>query len=228
MEQLTQRIVEKELNYLSDDLRSFVIDRLSDLSRGSAIWTKSVVSPIKSRKIRSYGLISAFLEDEYLPNGLSELYNKLICRTTLDDSDNEEVVSTALRILAICQRSLSILELGWAVTLSTTANLTTVSALSALVDHQRVMGLIQSFIASVDFGDLKKRQVRLSHQSVKEFIVNNWSTLGSPLEKSPVPTRNEKSIAGQRFENLETFILGICIRYLLLEDVGLRNLFSGE
>jgi hypothetical protein len=46
-----------------------------------------------------------------------------------------------------------------------------VAALAKLVDHQRVISLIQLFVAYVDFGNVKKRQVRLVHQSVKEFII---------------------------------------------------------
>lgn len=75
------------------------------------------------------------------------------------------------RLLAITRRPLSILELAWAVTLGTAQQeVATVAALGDLVDHQRVMSLVHPFIARVDFGDIKKRQVQLIHQSVKEFI----------------------------------------------------------
>ena len=131
-----------------------------------------VVELIKVRRIRALGPIQLFLEGIPLPGQLSKLYVNLLRRSTSNDPGNQELASIALKLLAVTRRPLNILELTWAVTLSAAQQeVTTVATLAKLVDHQRVMSLIQPFIARIDFSDVRKRQVRLIHQSMKEFII---------------------------------------------------------
>lgn len=71
----------------------------------------------------------------------------------------------------------------------------------------------------------KKHQVRLVHQSMKEFIVeemNEGQSCDVPLKQTVYLTFD------QHPQNLEAFILDIYIKYLLLEDIGNRGLFSEE
>ncbi|KAG9247285.1 hypothetical protein BJ878DRAFT_580806 [Calycina marina] len=204
---IVEKTVERKLFNLSKDVRALVIETPSPLAQGSAIWTRMIVEPIEVRKIKALSPMQDFLENIPLPKQLSELYGTLISRCTSDDPENLKVVTTALEVLAIVRRPLSILELAWAVALgSAREEVSTVTALARLVDHQRVMSLIHPFVAHVDFNDVKKRQVKLVHQSVKEFIVRTSNRSG--LQKAA--------------------ILGICIRYLLLDDFGHTDLFSEE
>ncbi|KFZ04192.1 hypothetical protein V502_10338 [Pseudogymnoascus sp. VKM F-4520 (FW-2644)] len=164
--------VERRLSHFSKDVRTLVTDSLSRLAKGSAIWTKMVVELIGVRQISAPNPMQAFLEKIPLPAQLSELYVKLFSRYTANDPENQKLAATALNILAVTRRSLSILELSWAVALDAVQEgVTTVAALAKLVDHHRVMNLIQPFISQIDFGDLKKRQVGLHHKSAQEFIV---------------------------------------------------------
>jgi hypothetical protein len=68
------------------------------------------------------------------------------------------------------------------------------------------MSLIYPFITRVDFTDLRKRQVRLVHQLVKEFVIRDWSY----LKGFDTSTASSQVIA-PRIESLEAFMLDICI-----------------
>ncbi|KAJ9269456.1 hypothetical protein DTO212C5_4519 [Paecilomyces variotii] len=216
---IVETTVQRQLFYLSANVKALVIERLSRLAQGSAIWTKMIVELIEVRKIKALDPMRGFLEKIPLPRQLSELYVTLFSRCTSNDPENIELASTALKLLAGTHRPLSILELAWAATLGAAPRTTTIDTLTELVDHQRVMSLIHPFIARVDFSDLKKRQVRLVHQSVKEFIIKEWT---SSL-MSPALTETDK--VGS---SLEALVLDICIRYLLLDDIGKKDLFSEE
>lgn len=216
-------VVEKKLPHLSPDVKALIKDKLSGLAQGNAIWTRMVVDLIRIRRIKAKGPMEHFLKDLPLPHKLSKLYNDLLCRCTSNDSENLKLASIALKVLVVTRRPLSILELAWAVTLGATQHITTVGALAELADPQRVIGFIHPFIAQVNFGNAKKHQVRLVHQSVKEFITNERN-LG---QASDVAVAEGGDVAfGQPRQSLEAFVLDICIRYLLLEDVDHRDLFS--
>ncbi|KAJ5612711.1 hypothetical protein N7510_005905 [Penicillium lagena] len=218
---IVDKTVEMQLCYLSPEVKKIVKDRLSAQAQGSAIWTKMIVQLIQKKDTRAIGNMRVFLENMPLSDKLSDLYDTLLSRCASDDPENEELGIIALKLLTVADRPFSILELAWAVALSMAQHVTTVDALATLVDHERVMSIIHPFVACPDFCDLKKYQVRLVHQSVKEYIIQKWASNNADLQRSaPIP--------GQCFEKLEAFILDICIRYLLLDDIGERDLFSEE
>lgn len=224
---IAKKIVDTQLHRLSKDVKDLIIDKLTRLAQGSAIWTKMIVDLIRIKKISAIGPMRRFLENIPLPDQLSELYKTLLLRFTENHLENQELANTALKILAASRRPLSILELAWAVALGVTQDITTIDALAELVDHQRVMGLISPFIAVDDFSDLKKRQIRLVHQSVKEFILEE-SASNQYFSSGLATSKTDGVNPGQCLESLEALILTICIRYLLLDDIGNRNLFSEE
>jgi hypothetical protein len=228
---IVEQTVERQLSRLSKDVKALVIETLSRLAQGSAIWTKMTTTLIEVRKITALGPMRAFLRDMPQPRQLSELYAKLFSRYTSDDAENQRLATTALEILAVSRRPLSIVELAWAVALGAAQEaIPTVAALAEWVDHQRIMGLIQPFVAHVDFRDLRKPQVKLVHLSVKEYIIREWATsrhcLQIPASSTPAGTNQE--FVEQRTASLEAGILDICIRYLLLQDIGEKDLFSEE
>jgi hypothetical protein len=75
--------------------------------------------------------------------------------STLDNPENQQLTSIALRLLTVIHRPFSILKLAWAVTLDFT-HVTTVNDLACLVDHQRIISLIHLFIAHIDLKDLRE------------------------------------------------------------------------
>jgi ankyrin repeat protein len=226
---IVEKTVERKLFYLSKDVRTLVTETLSRLAQGSAIWTKMVVELIEVRRIRALGPMQDFLDKMPLPEQLSELFVNLISRCTSNDPENRKLVTTALEVLATTRRPLSILELAWAVSLGgAQKRVTTVAALAKLVDHHRVMSLIQPFVAHVDFDDVKKHQIRLAHQSVKEFVVREWASNRPGLQGPAISTATDQGLINQRTGSLEAGILDICIRYLLLDDFGDTDLFSAE
>ncbi|KAI9652058.1 MAG: hypothetical protein M1831_007250 [Alyxoria varia] len=226
---IVEHTVQKRLAYLSRDVKALVIRELSRLAQGSAIWTKMLIELIEVRGIRALDPMRQFLERMPLPNQLSELYSSLLSRCTSNDPENRELAIIALKLLAVTRRPLSILELAWAVALAAARqNVTTVAALAKLIDHQRVLALIHPFITRIDFGDVTKRQVRLVHQSVKDYIQKEH-TLNQPrLQGSVFGMADDEALAGDASQHLEACILDVSIRYLLLDDVGHVNFFSDE
>ncbi|KAG9240034.1 hypothetical protein BJ878DRAFT_562488 [Calycina marina] len=226
---IVEKTVERKLSNLSEDVRALVVETLSRLAQGSAIWTKMIVELIEVRRIRALDPMRDFLEKVPLPEQLSQLYVSLFSRCTSNDPENKKISTTALEFLAITRRPISILELAWAVALGAAPErVTTVAALAKLVDHQRVMNLIQPFVVHVDFSDLLKRQVKLVHQSVKEFIVREWPSNRPGLQDPGISTATDQELIHQRTRSLEAGIFDICIRYLLLDDFGHTDLFSEE
>ena len=220
---IVRHTVERQLSYLSEDVGALVIKTLSRLAQGSAIWTKMIVELIEVRGIRALAPMRLFFEQMPLPGQLSDLYVTMISRYSSNDPENKELAATALKVLAVACRPLSIQELAWAVALATAQyKVATVAALAQLVDHQRVMSLIHPFITRIDFSDVTKRQVRLVHQSVKEFITREWPR----LHGSATSIALDQTYTCRQIESLEVFILDICIDYLLLDEIGSFHLFS--
>lgn len=222
---IVRHTVVRQLHYLSDNVRELVIERLSGLAQRSAIWTKMIVELISVRRIRALGPMRLFLDDLPLPGELSTLYAKLLARCSSNDSENEQLAIFALKLLAVSGRPLSIYELSWAVTLAAHPEVTTVAALAEVVDPSRLMDIIHPFVTRVDYSDSRKRQVQLVHQSVREFIMQEWPRLQS---RSSSTATQDHETTPRHPESLEPFALNLCIKYLLLDEVGDRPLFSDE
>lgn len=226
---IAAKTVETRLAYLPSNVKALVVERLSKRAQGSAIWTKMVVELVERRGIRALGSMSRFLDDQALPRDLSKLYHALLGRCTSDDPENHKFAITALRMLAVARRPLTISEISWAVALGTAPEVTSIAALAQEVDHQRLMSLIQPFVSRVDFSDQNKRQVWLVHQSVKEFIISDYSSnLPVPHDQAAsVPAKTPTPI-DRCIEHLELHMMDICVRYLLLEEIDQIDLFSEE
>jgi hypothetical protein len=59
-------------------------------------------------------------------------------------------------------------------------------------------------------------------------ILNVTIFSNQPCLQGPALTETDQTILDQRVESLEAFILDICIRYLLLHEIGNTDLFSEE
>ncbi|KAL4412143.1 ankyrin repeat protein [Colletotrichum abscissum] len=227
---IAEKIVETKLAPLAADAKKLVVERLSDCAQGSAIWTKLTVEVIAAHKIRALGRIKRFLDNMAQPRKLSELYATLFLRCAGEEPEAQNMAATALEILGAARRRLSILELAWAVAMSTAdPDMTSVAEIAELVDDQGVMALIQPFVGGVDFNDLKKRQVTVVHQSAREFIVNELALIRSgPQNAERSPAIRGETIAPFTQSKLENTIFNICVRYLLLDEIGNIPLFSDE
>lgn len=226
---IAAKTVETKLSHLSNEVKTLVIDRVSRMAQGSSIWTRMVVELIELRGIRALGSMSRVLDEQTLPRDLSKLYVTLLSRCTSDDPENHELATTALKLLAVTRRPLSVLELSWAVTLGVAREeVSTVAALAQQVDHQRLLSLIQPFISRVDFSDTKKRQVRLVHQSVKEFIVSRCAPSRPRLQNQAGSIPSGQAPIREPIESLEAHMMDLCVRYLLLDEIDYIDLFSEE
>jgi hypothetical protein len=217
--------VDERLSYLSTDVKDLVTETLSRLAKGSVIWSKMAVEFIHAHHISAIGPMRSLLNGIPLPTELPRLYDELILQNSSNDAKNQELTMTALKLLAVAPRLLSIQELVWAVALTAAEpKVKTVAALSELVDHQKIMNLIQPFISCIDYNELKKRQVRLVHQSVKEYVVLK-SSRQQDSATSPGPNQ---ACASSHNEDLEAFALEICMDYLMLDEVGIIPIFTPE
>lgn len=221
---IVRHTVKKSLGELSTPVQSLVIERLSNLAQGSAIWIKLTIELIQRRKIQAVGPMKRFLENLPSPDALSQLYAKLFVQTVGHDSDNKHIASKALEILAIARRPLSILELGWAIALNDPcAEVRTVKMLENYVDEKRATSLLQPFISQVEFHDANKRQVKLLHHSLKELVLRS-----SPLNWTHSQDIIDERRVQQRQPGLEADLLRACVKYLLLDEFDHNDLFSEE
>ncbi|PTD03460.1 hypothetical protein FCULG_00012819 [Fusarium culmorum] len=226
---IAEKTVETRLAPLTADTKQLVVERLSSLAQGSAIWTKMTVETIAALKIRAPGRMKKFLDDMPQPRKLYEVYAGLFFRCAGQEPEAQNMAATALEILGVARRRLSVLELAWAVALGVAdPEISTVAEVAELVDTQGVMTLIQPFIASTDFKDLKKRQITVVHQSAKEFILNGLA-LSCPRLQDVGKLRAEGKAADPLIPSrLENNIFNICVRYLLLDEINNLPLFSEE
>ena len=109
---IVEYTVKKKLPFLSKDVRALVVQIVSRLAQGSAIWTRMTIELIEVRKIRALAPIQHFLKHLPLPWQLSKLYSDILSRCTSNDSTNQELARVALKFLAASRRPLSILELA--------------------------------------------------------------------------------------------------------------------
>ncbi|KAL4727903.1 hypothetical protein ACLX1H_004600 [Fusarium chlamydosporum] len=227
---IAEKTVETELAYLAVDVKQLVVKRLSSLAHGSAIWTQMAVRAIAESKWRAYGRMKTFLNNMPQPQGLSKLYAGLFLRCAGESPETQNMAATAFEVLGTARRRLSILELAWAVALHTAPpDVTTVSEVAELVDHQSVIAVIEPFIAGIDPSDLTKRQVIVVHQSVKEFILNELAS-SRPRSQSmgEISAAGVETASSAVASRLESKTFNICVRYLLLEEINHVPLFSDE
>lgn len=220
--------VEGQLSHLSIDAKSLITEVVSRRAQGSAIWTKMVIELIQIRGHRALGPISDLLEDTSSPQSLFSLYITLLLRCSSDDPENYDIASTALRLLSVARRPLSITELAWTVAMAVASpKVTNITALSRLVDHHRIFECIHPFIHQVDFSDLKKRQVEVVHQSVREFLQIHHASRKQSRQGFLSEEKTGSTPSGSLCpESLEASMLDVCLRYLALDDIGQKQLFS--
>lgn len=226
---IVDHAIKTQLPKMPDATKSLLVEHLSRFAEGSAIWVKMTIKSIEDSKIRAPGPMRDFLKQVPLPDQLFELYEHMLSQSASKQPENLKLAHIALTVLAGTRRALSILELSWVVALAFSQQKpTSVAALSESVDEQRVLMLIRPFIRTIDFEDLHKRQVRLVHQSVKEYVLR----IDSP-SRSVVPdvkavdaeiAIRPKPVA----DRLEAFMLDLCMKYLLLNEINTNDVFSEE
>ncbi|KAK5232289.1 hypothetical protein LTR47_006502 [Exophiala xenobiotica] len=224
---MVEYIVKRSLSEFPPVIQSLVAERLSTLAQGSAIWLRFTIELIQRRQIKAVGPMKKFLADIPSPAALSQLYAKLFAHQTGDDSTNEQLVTSALEILAVAQRPLSILELVWAIALNDPcAEIETLEEIKDWVDEKRALGLLQPFLPQIDLEDVKKRQVTLVHQSLKELILRhapcNWGHPQTTAEGF------DKQRIWPRQPELQASLLHACVKYLLFSEFDQNDLFSEE
>lgn len=221
---IVSKLVKLHLPHLSESVKHMIRERLAPLAQGSGIWAKMIVASIESSEIRAESSMCEFLKELPLPSDLSTLYKKIFDNKA-STTEKSKLGALALDFLAAARRDLSIKELTCAVTLGTASMpATTVAEVERRMDYQRLMDIIQPFISHIDFKDLTSRQVRLVHQSVREFIVakGHIAAKGSEIDTEQATM----DIVGQRVDRLERRVLDLCIEYLLLDDIAAQPLFS--
>ncbi|KAH6646799.1 hypothetical protein BKA67DRAFT_525676 [Truncatella angustata] len=226
---IVQKTVDNRLSGWSTEAKNIIVQELSQLSMGSAIWIKMAVEFISIKNTKARGPLEKFLKEMPLSTELGKLFGNLFSQYANDDSENRRLAGRALEILTMARRPLSIPELAWGVAISEApSDLCTVSALQEdFVDCARIMHFVQPFVSAVDFHEPRKRQLRLVHQSVKEFVMRETPSRWSGCEWSD-HNLNSQEFTDRRVKKLEAANLDMCLRYLLLDEIGQCDLFSEE
>ncbi|GIZ44608.1 hypothetical protein CKM354_000780200 [Cercospora kikuchii] len=223
---ISKHIVNKQLWHLSGEVRELIAEHLFANACGSAIWIKMMVDLIELEGYTTLPLIQRSLRKMALPGPLSHLYDEVLSRCAVN-AERREHITLALRILAAARRPLSIAELAFAVALGLApSNITTVAALNEMVDEERTLTMIRPFITQIDHRDHKRRQIRLLHQSIKEYVVEKLDPRQNIASHATGRNASTELLVGQVAQHTEECVLNICVRYLLLDEVGTINLFS--
>lgn len=99
-----------------------------------------IIERIEQKNYHAIKPMRGFLDHMPLPERLTDLYENLLSQGSSNDSENKELSISALSILTIATRSLSVLEVAWAVQPAVASgNVDTVQAVARRVDHQRIM-----------------------------------------------------------------------------------------
>ncbi|KAI1846709.1 hypothetical protein JX266_007282 [Neoarthrinium moseri] len=195
---LVEHFVRQKLGDRDPEVQELVTNKLSEMVQGSAIWVQMTVKYIQASGTHDFYHMRELLRTLPPPEELSTMYYKLFTSSIQDQGDNRLIASSALEVLAVCCRPLSIDELEWAVAMVTRKDIVTVEDLRKAVNPKRVMTLLGPFIDQFDEGDRKKRQIRIVHQSLKEVVIQNepmsWSSHEyrlSPADESPFPRKGQ-------------------------------------
>jgi hypothetical protein len=226
---IARHAVENQLSHLSNDAKLLITETVSHHAQGSAIWTKMMIELISLRGHRALSPISDLLKDGSATENLFSLYNTLLLRCTSSDLENYDIATTALRLLSVSRRPLSIKEVAWAVALAMAPTyVTSIDALFRFVDWERIFEFIHPFVTRVEFADLNKRQVILVHQSVREFVRIHHASKQHSRQYFPSGNVGGDKLVSPSTELLEACMLDTCLRYLALDEIGRNHLFSAH
>lgn len=199
---------------------SEVVEELAARSNGSAIWLRIAVAYLAHSRIQSPKGMEMALRRLSESKGLVQLYGELfekICGD--DDLNNRTLLQSALEILAVARRPLTVEELACALRVINPdgEDPTTLSELNDLADSIDLLSLIRPFVAASDGQSRGSPRLRLIHLSLKELLLSSppsewtateWTATGE------VTRRNKE----ERLQELEAGLLRRCIAYLLLGE----------
>ncbi|KFA71991.1 hypothetical protein S40288_08082 [Stachybotrys chartarum IBT 40288] len=223
---IVSHLVKKQLSFEEDETRDFVISRLSELAKGSAIWIQMAVDLLQSYPTDAPGDFEVYLRDDLPKSELSDLYAKLFSQVTQNLQPNKKTLTDALEILAVAERPLSITELGWAVAQrGSGAKATTVQSLKKFVSTKKFLGFISPFISNIDFEAKDKYQIRLAHQSIRQMVLQTSPMQWAQLRDSDIAS---DEVNFQRRSELHGMLVRACVRYCLMPDLEDKELFTEE
>lgn len=223
---ITAGKVELRLSNLRGKEQRFVINELSKLAEGNAMWIEKAVDLFATRDITAPKDIEEMLLHELPKLTLPDLYLKLFLQVTKNDEQNAKFLSSALEILAIAGRSLSILELGWAIAFRRyKADFDAVSDFEDCVDTNRLLVFLNPFISHVQSDDENSRQLKLVHSSVTELVFQaapeNWAQV-------EISTSLSTTYTSMRQSQLHGQLAKDCVLYLSLDEIRKRKLYTDE
>ncbi|KAH6855513.1 hypothetical protein B0I37DRAFT_365063 [Chaetomium sp. MPI-CAGE-AT-0009] len=203
-----------ERSSLPSLLHETAVEELAERAEGSAIWLRIALEYIqKTHALNAIGLNAALKRLPSSAAGLAELYFNLFNESCEGLLENHTLLQTALEILAVSRRPLSLDELVCAITLDMddVGDITTVSDLESKAPAVDVLSFLRPFVSTVELGVQGSSVVRLLHQS--------WPLVGKPGNQS----QEQRS---KRSTELNTRLLRSCIKYLLLDDCEKMKLIA--
>jgi len=208
------------LNSLPKYLREQVIDELASRANGSGIWQRMALEYIGKLRIKNQKSLYDALADLPSTKAMADLYWRLFDKSCFGLPENTELVQQALETLAVARRPLTVEELAHAVSISFGDDMA--ASLSELEERAHSRGLldfIRPFVKVVDTGGHGDSRLHLVHQSLKELIMqappSSWKdSIGRPSGRQKLEARRAE---------LNSHLLGRCVKYLLLDECGDRR-----
>lgn len=100
---IARYLVETSMPYLEPEVKALIVDHLSPLVRGSALWLKMVVELLRKSQIRAYQPMRTFPQTHFLTKDLIEIYDRSLSRYAMHDYENLHLARTALALLAVAR-----------------------------------------------------------------------------------------------------------------------------
>lgn len=236
-------IISKEVNgrlrYCSNELKEMVSKTLSAKAEGNALWIRMVVSTIQASGITNLEKMTETLKNLPLPDEMSQLYQKLFRHCVEGYEPNSNLAWSALKILAAARRDLTAKELAWGAAMAFVGeSYKEIAQVGTEADYDRIVGLIRPFVTelgspaagvdtnSVSAGSDPDVKVRLTHQSVKQFVLAYGNVPGSAIAHATAPTTEFQSATSGFLP--DQFMLDVCLRYLLLKEINEHELFTSK
>lgn len=205
-----------------EQIREYIIDKLSEEAKGSAIWLRIAIEVVKSYHVRTLQEFQSVLMSLPSSSTLAKLYWNLFQRMCPENDANiEDYLEKALETLAVARRPLSQKELYYAVHIDDSY---TMPELDEAALSLNLFSFIRPFVSTINEESADGPQLRLIHQSLKELVLQ-----GPPSTWGEVKNRRGGSRAKEvkeRRAKLNGDLLGRCIKYLLYNECQDKSLLS--
>ncbi|CAG8312963.1 unnamed protein product, partial [Penicillium salamii] len=192
---------------LSPELHSIVEKKLLQMEHRTYLWLHLAIDDI--RATLKHSLRPGEHSITLVPSSVNAAYEKILCRVPVNEID---VVKKVLEIIVAARRPLTIQEMAIALGIATISDPQTIR--QAELDPVQLEGKLRQLCGLFIFTNNSK--IYLIHQTAREFLIEKKTSI------------YPNSTYWNSLTHAEDQMAGICLRYLLMEDLKYDEDRSGS